>query len=86
MVVELVAGLCRLSLAFHAAGNGSPNLRRSHSGHWAGVCWSRLVVSHIPSISSDTARKVDWSTYIVGIGRADVWSKGEHNPIHLSSF
>ena len=25
MVVELVAGLCRLSLAFHAASNGSPN-------------------------------------------------------------
>ena len=28
MVIELVAGLCRLSLAFHAACNGSPNVRR----------------------------------------------------------
>ena len=41
MVVELVAGLCRLSLALHAASNGSPNVRSSsgqqvYAGH---VCW-----------------------------------------------
>ena len=42
MVVELVAGLCRLSLAFQAACNGSPNVRRGNSGQqvYAGhVCW-----------------------------------------------
>ena len=42
MIVELVADLCRLSLAFHAACNGSPNVMRSNSGQqvYAGhVCW-----------------------------------------------
>ena len=42
MIVELLAGLCHLSLAFHAACNGSPNVRRSNSGQqmYAGhVCW-----------------------------------------------
>ena len=32
MAVKLVAGLCRLSLAFDAACNGSPNVRRGNSG------------------------------------------------------
>ena len=42
VVVKLVAGLCRLSLAFHAACNGSPNVMRSNTGQqvYAGhVCW-----------------------------------------------
>ena len=33
MVVKLVAGMCRLSLAFHVACNNSPNVRRSNSGY-----------------------------------------------------
>ena len=41
MVAKLVAGLCRLSLAFHAACNGSPHVRRSNSGQqvYAGHVW-----------------------------------------------
>ena len=42
MVVELVAGLCRLSVAFHAVCNSSPNVRRSHSGqqvYTGHACW-----------------------------------------------
>ena len=32
MIVQLMDELCRLSLAFHASCNGSPNARRSNSG------------------------------------------------------
>ena len=42
MDVELVAGFCRLSLVFHAACKGSPNMRRSNSGqqvYTGHVCW-----------------------------------------------
>ena len=42
MVVELVAGLCRLSLAFHASCNGSANVRRSNSGQ-------QVYVGHVCS-------------------------------------
>ena len=44
MVVPLVAGLCRLSLAFHAACNGSSNVRRSNSDQQVTFAGSRQPV------------------------------------------
>ena len=42
MVIKLVAGLCRVSLALNDVCSSSPNVRRSKSGH---VCWACLMAA-----------------------------------------
>ena len=53
------AGLCRLSLALHAACNMSPNVRRSNSGQHAG----HVELRSMPTVEACTAQDLpDFNT------------------------